>query len=113
MALSASHKAHNADISQHIGKCDARRLYQTGEGRTGVTVDEAVVLEILSKRSIPQLKLTFSSYKHIYGHSYAKVSLFYCFLFPKFLFKRNQDKKSLAYIQPWFKGLGHSKNIYM
>ncbi|KAK4380181.1 hypothetical protein RND71_002043 [Anisodus tanguticus] len=67
MALSASHKAHNADSSQHIAKCDARRLYQTGP-----TVDEAVVLEILSKRSIPQLKLTFSSYKHIYGHSYAK-----------------------------------------
>ncbi|XP_009765133.1 uncharacterized protein LOC107803993 [Nicotiana tabacum] len=76
MALSASHKAHNADVSQHIAKCDARRLYQTGEGRTGVTVDEAVVLEILSKRSIPQLKLTFSSYKHIYGHSYAKYLKF-------------------------------------
>ncbi|XP_059290990.1 uncharacterized protein LOC132044510 isoform X2 [Lycium ferocissimum] len=67
MALSASHKAHSTDISQHIAKCDARRLYQTGP-----TVNEALVLEILSKRSIPQLKLTFSTYKHIYGHSYAK-----------------------------------------
>nr|GME10408.1 annexin A13-like [Ipomoea batatas] len=72
MALSASHKAHNADISQHIAKCDARRLYQSGEGRSGGAIDEAVVLEILSKRSIPQLNLTFSSYNHIYGHTYTK-----------------------------------------
>ncbi|XP_011094164.1 annexin A3 isoform X1 [Sesamum indicum] len=69
MALSASHKAHHADVSQHIAKCDARRLFQTGEGRPGA-IDEAVVLEIFSKRSIGQLKLTFFSYKHIYGHSY-------------------------------------------
>ncbi|KZV36434.1 Annexin 8 [Dorcoceras hygrometricum] len=69
MALSASHKAHNAEISQHIAKCDARRLYQTGEGRPGA-IDEAVVLEILSKRSIPQIKLTLVTYNHIYGHSY-------------------------------------------
>lgn len=72
MALSASHKAHQADISHHISKCDARRLYETGEGSLGA-IDEAVVLEILSKRSIPQLKLTFLSYKHIYGHDYTKV----------------------------------------
>ncbi|KAL6521243.1 hypothetical protein OROGR_017812 [Orobanche gracilis] len=71
MALSASHKAHSGDISQHIGKCDAKRLYQTGEGKTGA-IDESVVLEIFSKRSIAQLKLTFSSYKHIYGHSYTR-----------------------------------------
>ncbi|KAI5679717.1 hypothetical protein M9H77_00944 [Catharanthus roseus] len=70
MALSASHKAHHqGDVSQHIAKCDARRLYQTGEGKAGA-IDEAVVLEILCKRSIQQLKLAFSSYKHIYGHSY-------------------------------------------
>ncbi|XP_075498986.1 annexin D8-like isoform X2 [Primulina tabacum] len=69
MALSASHKAHNAEISQHIAKCDARRLYQTGEGKAGA-IDEAVVLEILSKRSIPQIKLTLFTYNHIYGHSY-------------------------------------------
>ncbi|KAK4414825.1 Annexin A3 [Sesamum alatum] len=69
MALSASHKAHHADVSQHIAKCDARRLFQTGEGRPGA-IDEAVVLEIFSKRSIAQLKQTFFSYKHIYGHSY-------------------------------------------
>ncbi|KAJ1375895.1 Annexin [Sesbania bispinosa] len=71
VALAASHKAHQADVSQHISKCDARRLYETGEGSSGA-VDEAVVLEILSKRSIPQLKLTFLSYKHIYGHDYTK-----------------------------------------
>ncbi|PON49126.1 Annexin [Parasponia andersonii] len=71
VALIASHKAHHADVSQHIAKCDARRLYDTGEGSPGA-IEEAVVLEILSKRSIPQLKLTFSSYKHIYGHDYTK-----------------------------------------
>lgn len=69
MALSASHKAHQADASQHIAKCDAMRLYQTGEGKSGA-VDEAVLLEILSKRSILQLRLTFSTYKHIFGHTY-------------------------------------------
>ncbi|CAL5435731.1 unnamed protein product [Camellia sinensis] len=71
VALVASHKAHHADVSQHIAKCDAKRLYQTGEGMSG-SIDEAVVLEIFSKRSIPQLKLTFSCYKHIYGHDYTK-----------------------------------------
>ncbi|KAK2996020.1 hypothetical protein RJ640_013910 [Escallonia rubra] len=71
-ALASSHKAHHALVSEHIGSCDARRLYQTGEGRPGA-IDEAVVLEILSKRSVAQLSLTFSSYKHIYGHSYLKV----------------------------------------
>ncbi|KAL7225813.1 hypothetical protein ACSBR1_021052 [Camellia fascicularis] len=71
VALVASHKAHHADVSQHIAKCDAKRLHQTGEGRSG-SIDEAVVLEIFSKRSIPQLKLTFSCYKHIYGHDYTK-----------------------------------------
>ncbi|CAL9024232.1 unnamed protein product [Prunus brigantina] len=70
VALVASHKAHQADISQHIAKSDARRLYETGEGSSGPI--EAVVLEILSKRSIPQLKLTFSCYKHIYGHEYTE-----------------------------------------
>ncbi|KAK3029985.1 hypothetical protein RJ639_038084 [Escallonia herrerae] len=70
-ALASSHKAHHAVVSEHIGRCDARRLYQTGEGRPGA-IDEAVVLEILSKRSVAQLSVTFSSYKHIYGHSYTK-----------------------------------------
>ncbi|KAI3822664.1 hypothetical protein L1987_10259 [Smallanthus sonchifolius] len=68
MALAASQKAHSAEPSVHIGKCDAQRLFQTGEAK----IDEGVVLEILSKRSIPQLKLTFSIYNHIYGHSYSK-----------------------------------------
>ncbi|KAF2306907.1 hypothetical protein GH714_022452 [Hevea brasiliensis] len=69
VALAASHKAHQADVSQHIAKCDAKRLHEAGEGCSGAS-EEAVVLEILSKRSIPQMKLTLSSYKHIYGHEY-------------------------------------------
>jgi hypothetical protein len=40
----------------------------------GSVVDEAVILEIFSKRSIPQLRLAFCSYKHIYGHDYTKAS---------------------------------------
>lgn len=72
MALAASHKSHHAEVSHHIANCDAQRLYQTGEGRLGA-LDEAVVLEILSKRSIAQFKLTCSCYKKIYGHDYAKV----------------------------------------
>ncbi|KAI4348469.1 hypothetical protein L6164_009192 [Bauhinia variegata] len=72
LALAASHKAHQIDVSQHISKLDARRLYETGEGSPAGAIEEAVVLEILSKRSIPQLKLTFLSYKHIYGHDYTQ-----------------------------------------
>lgn len=76
MAISASHKAHQSDVSLHIAKCDAKRLYETGEGKRGRgTVDEAVIVEMFSKRSIAQLKLTFSTYKHIYGHTYTTVLL--------------------------------------
>lgn len=77
IALVASHKAHRADVSQHIAKSDAKRLYKTGEGSyNSCAIEEAVVLEILSKRSIPQMKLTISSYKHIYGHDYTKVHIY-------------------------------------
>ncbi|KAK6942478.1 Annexin repeat [Dillenia turbinata] len=72
VALAASQKAHYVDVSQHVAKCDARRLFETGEGRAG-SLDENVVLEILSKRSISQFKQTLSSYKHIYGHDYTKA----------------------------------------
>lgn len=75
VALASSHKAHHADISQHIAKCDAKRLYETGEGKSSGPIEEATLLEIFSKRTIPQLKLTFSSYKHIYGHDYSKSLL--------------------------------------
>ncbi|KAA0057202.1 hypothetical protein IC582_008678 [Cucumis melo] len=71
VALAASHKAHNADISQHIAKCDARRLYETVKDNSGA-IEEAFVLEMLTKRSIPQLKLTFSCYQHIFGHNFTK-----------------------------------------
>ncbi|XP_038904855.1 annexin D8-like [Benincasa hispida] len=71
VALAASHKAHNTDISQHIAKCDARRLYETVKDNSGA-IEEAFVLEMLAKRSIPQLKLTFSCYQHIFGHNFTK-----------------------------------------
>ncbi|CAO2827021.1 unnamed protein product [Amaranthus hypochondriacus] len=72
VALSTSHKADDGDqVSQDIAKCDAIRLYQNGEG-TSSSINEPFILEILSKRSISHLKLTFSSYKRIYGHNYTK-----------------------------------------
>ncbi|KAG6596987.1 Annexin D8, partial [Cucurbita argyrosperma subsp. sororia] len=72
VALAASHKAHNADVSQHIAKCDARRLYETVKDNL-VAIEEEAVLEMLTKRSIPQLKLTFSCYQHIFGHNFTKA----------------------------------------
>ncbi|PNT64709.1 hypothetical protein BRADI_4g31920v3 [Brachypodium distachyon] len=72
VALAASHKSHHDEPSWHIAKCDARRLYDAKKGGTG-SVDEATILEMFSKRSIPQVRLAFSSYKHIYGHDYTKA----------------------------------------
>lgn len=46
VALAAAHKAHQADVNQHVSKCDARRLDENGEGVLGV-IKEAVLLEIL------------------------------------------------------------------
>lgn len=73
LALAASQKSHHTDVSQHIAKCDAKRLYEAGHCSTGGT-DESLVLEIFSKRGIPQLRLALFSYKQIYGHDYTKVS---------------------------------------
>ncbi|KAG1366661.1 annexin D8 [Cocos nucifera] len=72
VALAASHKSHHDDVSAHIAKCDAKRLYEAGKGSMG-SIDESAILEMFSKRSIPQLKLAFSCYKHIYGHDYTKT----------------------------------------
>ncbi|XP_072978455.1 annexin D8-like [Typha angustifolia] len=72
VALATSHRSHHDDVSRHIAKCDAKRLYEAGKGSMGA-IDESVILEIFSKRSIPQLRLAFSSYKHIYGHDYTKT----------------------------------------
>lgn len=51
------------------------KLYGAMKTSTG-GIDEATVLEMFSKRSIPQLRLAFSSYKQIYGHDFMKVSDF-------------------------------------
>ena len=74
VALATSHKSHHDEPSRHIAKCDARRLYDAKNGGGTGSVDEATVLEVFSKRSIPQLRLAFCSYKHIYGHDFTKVS---------------------------------------
>ncbi|CAD6224713.1 unnamed protein product [Miscanthus lutarioriparius] len=73
LALAASHRSHHDDLSQHVAKCDARRLHDTKNSGAGSVVDEAVILEMFSKRSIPQLRLAFCSYKRIYGHDYTKA----------------------------------------
>lgn len=71
-ALDAAHKSHDMDVSLHIAQWDAKRVYEAVEGRAEAT-DDAVVVEILSKRCLPQLKLMLSCYKHIYGHDLTKV----------------------------------------
>ncbi|XP_031473685.1 uncharacterized protein LOC116246118 [Nymphaea colorata] len=71
-ALDAAHKSHDMDVSLHVAQWDAKRLYEAVEGRAEAT-DEAVVIEILSKRCLPQLKLMLSCYKHIYGHDLTKT----------------------------------------
>ncbi|CAD6218993.1 unnamed protein product [Miscanthus lutarioriparius] len=73
LALAASRRSHHDDLSQHVAKCDARRLHDTKNSGAGSVVDEAVILEMFSKRSIPQLRLALCSYKHIYGHDYTKA----------------------------------------
>ncbi|ONK68865.1 uncharacterized protein A4U43_C05F16850 [Asparagus officinalis] len=71
-ALATSHRSHNEEVSQHIAKCDAMKLYGAIRMSTG-GIDEATILEIFSKRSVPQLRLAFSSYKQIYGHDFSKT----------------------------------------
>ncbi|KAJ4812615.1 Annexin [Rhynchospora pubera] len=71
-ALATSHQSHQDNTSHHIAKCDAKRLHEVGKGSNG-GVDESVILEIISKRSIPQLRLALTSYKHIYGCEYIKT----------------------------------------
>ncbi|VAI18266.1 unnamed protein product [Triticum turgidum subsp. durum] len=72
VALATSHKSHHDEPSRHIAKCDARRLYDAKNGGGTGSVDEAAILEMFSKRSIPQLRLALCSYKHIYGHDFTK-----------------------------------------
>lgn len=74
VALATTQNSHQTEISQHIANCDAKRLYETVKGTPGGGIVDVVILEILSKRSIPQNKLTLATYKHIYGHSYTKVN---------------------------------------
>ncbi|ERM93595.1 annexin D8 [Amborella trichopoda] len=71
MALATSHKSHDKDVDMHIAKCDAKRVYEASEGRFGM-LDESSMIEIFSKRSIPQLKRMLSCYNHIYGHDFTK-----------------------------------------
>ncbi|KAM0879834.1 hypothetical protein ACQ4PT_033976 [Festuca glaucescens] len=73
VALGTSHKSHHDEPSRHIANCDARRLYDAKNVSGTGSVDEATVLEMFSKRSIPQLRLAFCSYKHIYGQDFTKT----------------------------------------
>lgn len=68
-ALATSHRSHHEEVSQHVAKCDAIKLYGAINVSTG-GIDEATIVEIFSKRSIPQLRLGFSCYKQIYGHDF-------------------------------------------
>ncbi|KAH0449844.1 hypothetical protein IEQ34_020536 [Dendrobium chrysotoxum] len=72
-ALSTSHRSHHDEvISQHIANCDAKRLNEALKKSDG-GMDESSIIEIFSKRSIPQLRLAFSCYRHIYGNDYIEA----------------------------------------
>eukprot|EP01018_Ginkgo_biloba_P011764 Gb_23923 [translate_table: standard] len=71
VALATAHRSHSKEVDIHIAKCDAKRLYEAREGRVGT--DEATMIEILSKRSVPQLRATIVCYKQIYGHDITKA----------------------------------------
>ncbi|KAK8923772.1 hypothetical protein KSP39_PZI019605 [Platanthera zijinensis] len=75
-ALAASHRSHHDhEVSRHIGNCDAKRLHEALKKRSEGRMEESstVIVEIFSKRSIPQLRLAFSSYRHIYGHDFIEA----------------------------------------
>ena len=76
VAHATPHEPHHDELGQQIAKCDEKavRHDHTKNSGAGSVVDEAVILEMFSKRSIPQLRLAFCSYKHIYGHDYSKAS---------------------------------------
>ncbi|KAI0492940.1 hypothetical protein KFK09_027216 [Dendrobium nobile] len=72
-ALSTSHRSHHDEvISQHIANCDAKRLNEALKKSDG-GMDESSIIEIFSKRSLPQLRLAFSCYRHIYGNDYIEA----------------------------------------
>ncbi|KAH9295817.1 hypothetical protein KI387_039405 [Taxus chinensis] len=67
-------KAHRCDckaIDMNQAKCDAKRLYEAGEATCGT--DEETFIQIMSQRSVMQLRATFGWYKQEYGHDIMKA----------------------------------------
>jgi len=68
-------KAHRCEckggVDMNKARCDAKTLYEAGEGRCGT--DEETFIRIFSERSVAQLGVTFACYKQEYGHDIMKA----------------------------------------
>eukprot|EP01018_Ginkgo_biloba_P038548 Gb_41179 [translate_table: standard] len=71
LALLKAHRCECKAVDMEQAKCDAKRLYEAGEGRCGT--DEETIIQIFSERSMPQLRATFGCYKMEYGHDIMKA----------------------------------------
>lgn len=67
LAVLAAQRPEGQPVDVNAAKMDAQRLYAAGEGRVGT--DEATFIEILTKRSLPQLHTIAQVYGQIAGHS--------------------------------------------
>jgi len=67
LAVLKADRPENMPVDVNAAKADAQRLYKAGEGKIGT--DEATFIEILTRRSFPQLHTIAECYGQIAGHS--------------------------------------------
>jgi len=67
LAVLRADRPENMPVDVNAAKADAQRLYAAGEGRVGT--DEATFIEILTRRSLPQLHTIAECYGQIARHS--------------------------------------------
>ncbi|XP_063050520.1 annexin A3a isoform X2 [Engraulis encrasicolus] len=70
LLLAQGNRDESIAVDQNMVKEDAKALYDAGEKKLGT--DEDKFIEILCKRSIPQLRQTFVEYKEISGRTLQK-----------------------------------------
>ncbi|KAH9313713.1 hypothetical protein KI387_022340, partial [Taxus chinensis] len=68
--LAKAHRYMSKGVNNYTAKCDAKRLYDSGEGRIGI--NEGAIIKILSERNLDHLRVTFGYYKQLYGHDILK-----------------------------------------